>query len=767
MFIKSQRTWDGISILVLTVSIWIPAIRLRGTGWAPNLEQVELLGLLGVLLGLWLGISSFKRHWADFFFLVFSLVIPGWLLLSHLEPAGDWFTRLDHLLSRLGVALTQVFSGLPVQDSVLFVVFCSLSLWLLGYLAAFGFTRNASPWLGLLPAAAIFGLIDFYDTTSDSQGWSGAILIFCLLLLAARLYWIRAIRVWKNDGFLIERDAGDSVMRITIFSLVVLILFAWNIKGIIRSFSPGTVENVKVSQVWRQVQKQLENAFVALKPGTSLTGSYAEGMRLGSQTPTSLTPAFQVLSDSFSPTTPQMYWRVRVYDTYKNGMWISSPVTAEGSRFLSQDYLKEGLSFSEFGMSIAWREADGTIVPYPGRIAGADLAYNLKYFEGDAVLPGDGLLFADNPPKNGDEFHIRSQVFSGTAQDLQKISAEIPGWMKSRYLQIPESLPIRVRDLSKEIATGETVFDRVEVVTDYLRNHYVYRGQIPDVPSGRDPVDWFLFDQKTGFCNYFASAEVLLLRSAGIPARLAVGYSQGESITGGFQVRLNNGHAWPEVYFADYGWIPFEPTVTLPPTTYGFKPGNNAEDLALQLSQDERHPVDEMGVPIPDLENNLSNKNSQFFSSERNAGVFFTSVLMVLSLYLYRTTRRNFMKISFPKRLERWFEIRKYVAPGWVQTWAWYDSLSDPARQYFRLERLAYALKIIDHSTLVPSELLNKLRMRFPDQVDSIEKFQAGLYSEIYSKDRLYDQHNCKSAGAALQRALIKSYFLKFLKIRP
>jgi hypothetical protein len=245
-----------------------------------------------------------------------------------------------------------------------------------------------------------------------------------------------------------------------------------------------------------------------------------------------------------------------------------------------------------------------------------------------------------------------------------------------------------------------------------------------------------------------------------------VGYSQGETIPGGFQVRLNNGHAWPEVYFADYGWIPFEPTVTLPAMTYGLAIGNEADDLALQLSQDERHPVDEMGVPIPDMENNSSDVNANFISYMTNAGVFFTGVLMVLSLYLYRTTRRNLVRISMPQRLIRWFEFWKYSAPGWINTWAWYDSLSDPARQYYRLERLAYALRIIDRTSMVPSELMKKLRMEFPDQTESVEKFKTGLYAEIYSKDRLYDQYNCKTAGAALQRILIKSWFMKLLKIR-
>jgi hypothetical protein len=100
-----------------------------------------------------------------------------------------------------------------------------------------------------------------------------------------------------------------------------------------------------------------------------------------------------------------------------------------------------------------------------------------------------------------------------------------------------------------------------------------------------DPIDWFLFDYKKGFCNYSASAEVLLLRAAGVPARLAVGYAQGTPANsgGGFIVQEDDSHAWPEVYFPNYGWIPFEPTGSLPnidwSSTFGTSTGDPTNPL--------------------------------------------------------------------------------------------------------------------------------------------------------------------------------------------
>jgi hypothetical protein len=99
-------------------------------------------------------------------------------------------------------------------------------------------------------------------------------------------------------------------------------------------------------------------------------------------------------------------------------------------------------------------------------------------------------------------------------------------------------------------------------VTTYLQTHYRYSLEIGHVPPGRDPVDWFLFDVKVGYCEQFATAEVLMLRSLGIPARLATGYATGDydPVLNQAIVRERDAHAWVEVWFADHGWVPFDPT---------------------------------------------------------------------------------------------------------------------------------------------------------------------------------------------------------------
>jgi transglutaminase-like putative cysteine protease len=130
------------------------------------------------------------------------------------------------------------------------------------------------------------------------------------------------------------------------------------------------------------------------------------------------------------------------------------------------------------------------------------------------------------------------------------------------------SLSSRARQVARQVTAGATnQFDVVMALTNYLQRSYRYTLDLPPVPAGRDPVDWFLFDVKTGYCEQFATAEVLLLRSLGIPARLATGYGTGhyDPLLNQAVVRERDAHAWVEVYFGRHGWVPVDPTPGVDP----------------------------------------------------------------------------------------------------------------------------------------------------------------------------------------------------------
>jgi hypothetical protein len=140
--------------------------------------------------------------------------------------------------------------------------------------------------------------------------------------------------------------------------------------------------------------------------------------------------------------------------------------------------------------------------------------------------------------------------------------ASTAGRVNTFWLQLPPSLPARVRDLSTQLTgAAGTRFDAVVAVETWLRANATYTLASPVPGPGEDAVDRFLFVDRTGFCEQFAAAETVLLRAAGIPARLATGLGGGVPGSHGRRVfRDKDLHAWVEVFYPGIGWSPSDPT---------------------------------------------------------------------------------------------------------------------------------------------------------------------------------------------------------------
>jgi hypothetical protein len=131
-----------------------------------------------------------------------------------------------------------------------------------------------------------------------------------------------------------------------------------------------------------------------------------------------------------------------------------------------------------------------------------------------------------------------------------------------KYLQLPKDLPQRVRDEAREQAgTASTAYDKAKAIEAYLRT-FPYDLNVEAAPPKRDTVDYLLFDLKRGYFDYQASAMAVMLRTLGIPARVAVGYvlDAEAAVETKYTVTKSDAYSWVEVYFPDYGWINFNPT---------------------------------------------------------------------------------------------------------------------------------------------------------------------------------------------------------------
>ena len=163
------------------------------------------------------------------------------------------------------------------------------------------------------------------------------------------------------------------------------------------------------------------------------------------------------------------------------------------------------------------------------------------------------------PPRG---YKTTGSVSTATPEMLRAAGRDYPTWVTDRYLQLPPDFPQNVRLLARQLADDlDNPHDMAESIQAHLGT-LPYSTDIVGPPADRDGVDWFLNDQGVGYCQYYASAMITMLRSLGIPARLVVGFTPGDwdAQRGIWIVRAKHYHAWPEVYFPGYGWVEYEPT---------------------------------------------------------------------------------------------------------------------------------------------------------------------------------------------------------------
>ena len=145
---------------------------------------------------------------------------------------------------------------------------------------------------------------------------------------------------------------------------------------------------------------------------------------------------------------------------------------------------------------------------------------------------------------------------------LRASGRDYPNWVTDRYLQLPADFSEPVKALALDLTKdSDNPYDMAEDIARYLLT-IPYSLEFAEPAPGQDWVEFFLFEHQRGYCQNYASAMITMLRSLDIPARLAVGFAPGVWVPDkrAWEVQLRNYHAWPEVYFQDYGWVEFEPT---------------------------------------------------------------------------------------------------------------------------------------------------------------------------------------------------------------
>jgi transglutaminase-like putative cysteine protease len=149
-----------------------------------------------------------------------------------------------------------------------------------------------------------------------------------------------------------------------------------------------------------------------------------------------------------------------------------------------------------------------------------------------------------------------------------RLETELSPWRRERELRLPDADNPRARDWARTLRE-QSADDRAfvdAVLSHFNREPFIYTLEPPLLPDD-NPMDAFLFDTRRGFCEHFAAAFVVTMRSAGVPARVVAGYQGGEinPVNKTVIVHQFDAHAWAEVWLQGEGWVRVDPTAAVAP----------------------------------------------------------------------------------------------------------------------------------------------------------------------------------------------------------
>ncbi len=263
------------------------------------------------------------------------------------------------------------------------------------------------------------------------------------------------------------------------------------------------------------------------------------------------------------------FWRGQTFDVWDGRVWTlsnSRTASVRGSSPLRLfDPQDEPPTDGEDLVQTFYLETSG-----PNLIFAANRPTQVFIPQSTLFELSDGSVRTGVELERGAAYTVVSRRSQATAQrlratgDASKFATPAP--LLARYTRLPE-MPDRVRDLAASITRNTFgTYDTVLALERWMGANTRYSLDVPPLPPGADAVDRFLFEDRIGFCEQIGSSLVVMLRSLGIPARLAVGYTPGERnpFTGLYEVRARDAHSWAEVYFPGLGWQGFDPTAQVP-----------------------------------------------------------------------------------------------------------------------------------------------------------------------------------------------------------
>jgi transglutaminase-like putative cysteine protease len=311
------------------------------------------------------------------------------------------------------------------------------------------------------------------------------------------------------------------------------------------------------------------SAQVGVHTGQHPPATAAGALDLRSRAPLSDAVVFTAGADA------PAYWQGQIYDHYDGITWTVTPSqTTKWTPTPTEDPDRQAMTLQD--RPAAARVEPGTLVVTRTDSVVTAQPLDVVLAPGQAVsYAGPGTVESDasgnvHAMSAGLSYQVQSVLPAATQAQLDSAAGTDPA--DQRWLQLPPDLPTRVSMLAAQASAGrQTRAAQVSAVEDFLRSRETYDLAAPEPAPGTDAVDDFLFVSHRGFCEQFASAAVVMLRTLGIPARLVTGYAHGDTTTepGKTVFRESDAHAWVQVWYPGVGWIDSDATPLATPAAHG------------------------------------------------------------------------------------------------------------------------------------------------------------------------------------------------------
>jgi len=498
------------------IGSWVVGLILRRAGL-----RVAIAAPLGVAIGIFVVLWRFAP----------SEAFAHLPTLNAINGAGEAirtsFLRFDRLIA-------------PVKPTTGFYLVISGVLWVLGQFADTAALRFRAPVQAVVPYAATFLGVTLL---SRETGRVGASLWF---VIGLGIYTIgqRALAASEVRWFADNRRGGISSVATTALAIALVGLVGAAVVGpLVNSRTEGVIDIQRFGD--SSASRTVVSPFVGIR---NLLGNQGDVVM------------FTVAADQ------PAYWRLTALDEFdaQKDLWVSDgSYQRSGSELdstppASSPTLSQDITIS--GLGGPWLPAAFE----PIRLTnGPRISFDP---ETSSIL----IRGADGA-SSGDSYQVESARVAPSSEAIGNRPAGPPAGSETDFLALPENQRQRLTELASSITAGPvTDLQKALAFQNYFRDQFTYDATA-DYRNTSDPFGAFI-TRRRGFCQQFSSAFALLARAAGLPARVAIGFTPGDAATlttttddakrtsKGFVVRGRHAHAWPEIHFAGIGWVPFEPT---------------------------------------------------------------------------------------------------------------------------------------------------------------------------------------------------------------